>query len=583
MFKNIKYAIKLYVQYAWKKKASIALMLWATLALATYAEPLFISKAVQFIEVYYNTWEINLNYVYLLFALWLFITVTISLLQFVSRFYLTWKISLNEEMWETEESIWKIFNMNYWSYLSEKPWKIYKTLDRWTSAINQSAFILLQDYFRASVWILGVTMIMLYVDWRMTIATMIMIPFMWIIWYIVAWKTIKPQKTVNEEWENVFWKINNYVTNLQIVRIFNLKDKLSKNIKQNIDNIKEKQLKVWMAWEVSSIYTWTVTMLTRVIVLSSGFYFMYNNSLTFSELILFTSLIWYLYFPIWFIFNWMQTFQRVLTEIWDYREKFENMDIEKDSEWATDIKEIKWEITLKNVWFSYNKDRVIFDNLNLTVKPWEKLALVGHTGSWKSTVTNLILRLWDVNSWEILLDWKNINDITYKSLREHIWIVSQDNSLFNWTILENLQIIKDWSTIKDIEDALKKAKADFVFKLKDWINSEIWERGLKLSWWEKQRIAIARVFLKNPEIFILDEATSALDNKTEIQIQEALNELMKGKTSIIIAHRLSTIKNVDRIIMLEDWKIIEEWNYDELISKWGKFAQMANPDKLILS
>lgn len=124
---------------------------------------------------------------------------------------------------------------------------------------------------------------------------------------------------------------------------------------------------------------------------------------------------------------------------------------------------------------------------------------------------------------------------------------------------------------------------DFVFKQKDWINTEIWERWLKLSWWEKQRLNIARIFLRNPEILVLDEATSALDNKTEIEIQKSLDELIAWKTSIIIAHRLSTIKKVDRIFVLENWQIVEVWNYEELLAKKWKFFELANPDKMVMN
>jgi ABC-type multidrug transport system fused ATPase/permease subunit len=139
------------------------------------------------------------------------------------------------------------------------------------------------------------------------------------------------------------------------------------------------------------------------------------------------------------------------------------------------------------------------------------------------------------------------------------------------------------ATKKDIQQALKNAKAEFVFNLKDWLDTIIWERWLKLSWWEKQRISIARLFLKNPKIIVLDEATSALDNKTEKEIQSALDKLIKWRTTIVIAHRLSTIQNSDNIIMLENWKIVESGTYDELINKKAKFYNLADPEHLILN
>lgn len=582
MFQNIKYIIWLYIKYTWKTKTIFALLIWIFLAIGVYAEPILISKAVEIIETFYNTGELNINHIYLLFGVWLLATLVISTVHYYYKYYFSSVESLRISIWEMERSINNIFKMPYGHFLSEKPGSTFKKLDKWQIAIEQIIYNVFQDYIRWISWIIFIIALMLFVDWRMAIATIALLPVMIFLGFHINKKTAWQQKLLSKRRESLFWNLQNYVTNLQIVRFFNLENKLDNKLQNEFEDVNSKQLHISKWRTFSNIYTNTIIMLSRVLVLSTWVYLMYIKELTFAELILFVTLIWYLYFPISFLFQWLPNLERYLTEIWDYREKFEDIDVEENSKDAKPLKDIKWEISFKNVDFSYNKDRQIFENLTLNINHGEKVALVGHTGSWKSTITNLLLRLWDVNSGEIKIDWKNIKDVTYKSLREHIWIVSQDNALFNGTIKENLELIKDGTTEEQINKALKDAKADFVFKLKNWINSQIWERWLKLSGWEKQRIAIARVFLKNPEIFILDEATSALDNKTEIQIQEALDKLMIGKTSIIIAHRLSTIKHVDRIVMLEDWKIIEEWSYEELMKLWGKFAAMADPDKLIL-
>ena len=194
-----------------------------------------------------------------------------------------------------------------------------------------------------------------------------------------------------------------------------------------------------------------------------------------------------------------------------------------------------------------------------------------------------MFRFWDPNSGKILLDGQNIAGLKKSQLRAHIGMVSQDNSLFNLTIRENLLFAKPDASDDEIKKALQQASADFVWKLEKGIETMIGERGLKLSGGEKQRLSIARLFLQNPKILVLDEATSALDNKTEKNIQQSLDALMKGKTAIIIAHRLSTIKNVDKILMIENGKIIESGTYDELVARGGKFAELANPDRLVIS
>lgn len=583
MFENIIYSLKKYSYYAWKRNTALTFIIWTIITFGLYIEPLFIAKAVSFLEEYYNTKELDIEWIYKTFGLWIVFTIILWWLHYYHRYYLVDVPCLDEEVWEFQNTGNKVMKMKYWDYLSQKPWELYKDLDRWLASLFQINFVTTQEYFRAIIWLVFISVVMFFINWQMALAALSLTPVVAFIWLSVIKNTVKIQKTVHKEWSAAYWTLWNFITNLQVVKNFAIQNKVKDTLRDKIVPTSDKQKVISKRWSFSSIYTNIVIILWRMLVLGVWLYLIYNNQTSFAEIILFITLIAYIYMPISFIFQNMRSFQDNLTSLQTYRDKFENMDLEEDSENAVELKNVKWEISLQDVWFSYNKDRMIFENLNLTITPWEKVALVGHTGSWKSTITNLILRLWDVNSWAIKIDWTNIKEITYKSLREHIWIVSQDNSLFNWTILENMQMIKSDASLEDIENALRKAKADFVFDLKDWINSEIWERGLKLSGWEKQRIAIARVFLKNPEIFILDEATSALDNKTEVQIQEALDDLMKNKTSIIIAHRLSTIKNVDRIIMLENWKLIEEWTYDELISKWGKFAQMANPDKLILN
>lgn len=582
MLENLKYSMILFIKYAWIKKAIFSLVLWIIIYLGLYIEPILISTSIWYIEDFYNTWIIDFPQIYKTFAFWLIIWVLISILWYYHRYYLIDVICLEEETWEFSTKWERILRMNFWDYLSEKPWEIYKTLDRWTSAIFSINFWILRDYLKSIFWVLWVFVIMFIINWKLATATFLMVPFLISAWLYFNLKTVKVQKKLHKEWSAVYWTLWNFITNMQLVKNFSLEKKAMNIIEEKKESVLEKQLEVSKRWSFSDIFTSSLIIFSRILVMWTWTYLMYKWETTFAEITLFVAMVSYVYNPIGYIFWNLRTIQESLTSIWEYRDKFENMKPEKDSDNSVNINSTKWEIEFKNVDFSYNENRRILKNLNLKIKQGEKIALVWHTGSWKSTIINLILRLWEINSWKILLDWNDIKNINYESLRWHIWVVSQDNSLFNGTILENMQIIKEDATIQEIENSLKKAKADFVFKLKDWLNSEIWERWLKLSGWEKQRISIARIFLKNPEIFILDEATSALDNKTEIEIQESLNELMENKTSIIIAHRLSTIQHVDRIIMLENWEIIEEWTYEELINKWWKFADLASPSKSVV-
>ena len=238
------------------------------------------------------------------------------------------------------------------------------------------------------------------------------------------------------------------------------------------------------------------------------------------------------------------------------------------------------QITFKNIYFSYQNNTSFFSNFNLKIKHGEKVGIVGRSGAGKSSLINLLLRFYDLDKGEILIDKKNIKSITQDSLRSNIAMVTQDTSLLHRSVEDNIAYGKPKSLLKEIITAAKKAEAhNFILGLKDQYGnvgykSLVGERGVKLSGGQKQRIAIARVILKNAPILLLDEATSSLDSEVEIIIQESLDILMKGKTVIAIAHRLSTIAAMDRLIVMDNGKIIEEGNHKSLIKKKGLYYQL---------
>jgi len=248
---------------------------------------------------------------------------------------------------------------------------------------------------------------------------------------------------------------------------------------------------------------------------------------------------------------------------------------------AKQIQGFKNEIKLNKVIFRYENTDVIKD-LNIKITKGQSVALVGQSGSGKSTIANLICRFYDINEGSITIDGVNIKNIKKKSLRDLIGLVTQDAILFNDSIKNNLLIAKPSATDQEIIDALKVANAwEFVKDLPKKINHNIGESGNKLSGGQKQRLSIARAVLKNPAILVLDEATSALDSESEKLVQDALINLMKNKTSIVIAHRLSTIQNADKIIVLDNGKIIEEGKHKELMSKKGTYNALVKMQSLM--
>ena len=233
-------------------------------------------------------------------------------------------------------------------------------------------------------------------------------------------------------------------------------------------------------------------------------------------------------------------------------------------------------IEFKNVSFKYRKKYVLRD-FNLKIKSGERVGIVGLSGAGKTTLVNLLMRFYDPNGGAVLIDGQNIANVSQDSLRENISYIPQEPTMFNRTIMENIEYGRPGATLREIKEAAREASADeFICGTEKKYNSLVGDRGIKLSGGQRQRIAIARAFLKNAPILILDEATSALDSETEIAIQKAFDKLSAGHTTLVVAHRLSTLRNMDRIIVLDKGRVIESGTHNSLLRKKGLYARLWN-------
>lgn len=317
-----------------------------------------------------------------------------------------------------------------------------------------------------------------------------------------------------------------------------------------------------------------ITDVFNVIVLIAGGLFLYNGTIDFADYSAFVVSIGLFISPVMTLINFMEQYQSGVTGFERFIEIID-AEPEKDEDGALDIGEVDGKIEFKNVFCSYDGLKEVLQGFDLTVEKGKKFALVGPSGGGKTTICHLIPRFYKIDSGEILIDGKNINTLKAESIRKNIGIVQQDIYLFNASIKENILYGRLDATDEEVIEAAKRANIhDYIMTLDKGYDTQIGERGVRLSGGQKQRLSIARVFLKNPPILILDEATSALDNTTEILIQDALDELCRGRTTLVVAHRLSTIKNADEIAVVSDGKIIEQGTHDTLVKLGGEYAEL---------
>ena len=309
-----------------------------------------------------------------------------------------------------------------------------------------------------------------------------------------------------------------------------------------------------------------VTDVFNVFILIAGGIFLYNGKINFADYSTFIISVNLFINPVTTLIGFMEQYQNGVTGFERFLEIIDEKP-EEDAPDAVPLTDVKGEITLDNVEFAYGEEKDVLRGVTMHVRAGEKLALVGPSGGGKTTVCHLLPAFYPITSGKILIDGKDIASLTKESLRANIGIVQQDVFLFNGSMRENILYGRlDATEEEEVIAAAKSANIhDYIMTLPNGYDTEIGERGVRLSGGQKQRLSIARVFLKDPAILILDEATSALDNTTEIYIQEALDALCKGRTTIVVAHRLSTVKNADKIVVIDGGKIAEEGTHEALM------------------
>lgn len=433
-----------------------------------------------------------------------------------------------------------------------------------------------EDLFISLVMLVGSFIILCTINVPLTIITFAIIPFL--LFYTIH-KRNKMKKAFKEtrvKTGEVNATIENSISGVRVTKSFGNKAyEMEKFDKSNgiFKKAREHAYKA-MAEYFSGMF-FLVDMLELIVLIAAG-YFTYLGKINIGDFAAYLLYIKMFLQPIRKLINFNEMFQNGMSGFERY-EEIMNEENEKEIPNAKELKDIKGKITIKDVTFRYDNKESILENFDLDIEAGKMVALVGPSGGGKTTICNLIPRFYDYESGQIFIDDVDISTVTLKSLRENIGIVQQDVFLFTGTIKENIMYGNPNATDEEVIEAAKNACLhDFIMGLEDGYDTFIGERGVKLSGGQKQRISIARVFLKNPAILILDEATSALDNVTEYEIQKALEELSKDRTTLVVAHRLSTVKNSDEIVVLTDKGIEERGTHEELMKLGGVYSNLHN-------
>lgn len=523
-----------------------------------------------------NKISINYDYIMKVIILLIILSILFSIASYIKS-YIAAKISQKLSYNLRSDLIEKIQKIEFKKIEKYKKGDILSRITNDIESINNFFTEAIPELFYHGVYMIGVIIMMIYIDIKLSLIAFISIPLVFFILSLIIKKAQKyfelNQKTLGE----VNSIVEESITNNNIIKSFNTEKHFNKKFKKINTDLKEYNYKSSLYSGVAMPVINFVNNLNYAIIIGIGAYFVIKGVIKIGEVQAFT--------------KYMNEFSRPLAMLGEILGSLQSTAastnrvfniLNKREEKDGDIHTINTpnEIIFKNVDFSYKKDTKVLNKLNFSIEKGKQTAIVGKTGSGKTTIISLLMNYYSVDKGEILFDNININDIEKETLRNKISMVLQDTWVFRGTIKDNITLNKN-TTKEELDDVLEKSYVKHIINsLPNGINFEINEETNNLSEGEKQLITIARALLSNPKILILDEATSNVDSRIEYVIHKSMKNLMKNRTSIVIAHRLSTIINSDKIIVLDKGKIIETGTHKELLNKKGYYYKLYNSGNL---
>ena len=444
-------------------------------------------------------------------------------------------------------------------------------------AISQNLNQILSQMITAATTLIGVLVMMLSISVTMTLVSLVVIPLSLIMMMFVVKKSQKHFRAQQEFLGHTNGHIEEIYGGHNIMKAFNGEEKAIEEFDELSDNLYKS---AWKSQFLSGMMMPIMTFIGNlgyVIVAIMGGFLAIRNKIEVGDILAFIQYVKSFMQPISQtaqIANVMQQTAAAAERVFEFLEEEE---IVEDVENSISTENIEGSVQFENVRFGYNEDKVIINDFSVNIKPGQKVAIVGPTGAGKTTIVKLLMRFYELNGGKILIDGHDYKDFTRNELRKMFGMVLQDTWLFNGSIMENIRYGRLDASDEEVVKAAKLAHADhFIKTLADGYNMEINEEADNISQGQKQLLTIARAILSDPKILILDEATSSVDTRTEVLIQQAMENLMEGRTSFIIAHRLSTIKNADVILVMKDGDIIEQGSHEELLKLNGFYSELYN-------
>lgn len=490
--------------------------------------------------------------------------------------WLTWRTRLSIQYGLLDATVEKLHRLPHDLHRKEGVGAIMTRLDRGISgfinAISEISFNMLP----ALAYLVISVIVMVQLDWRLTLVVLAFAPLPGLIAATIAPRQTRREQTLLDRWVKIYSRFNEVLSAIVTVRSFAMEDAEKGRFLKDVDKTNQLVVDGIRFDTYAGVAQNMIVTIARVSAIAFGAYLIVQHQSTLGTLIAFQGYVGGLFGPVQGLTGIYRTMRTASVSLDQVFSILDTNDFLGDDPHAVELKDFKGEVIFEDVHFSYNEAlNPVLRGIDIHVKPGEMIALVGPSGSGKTTLMALLMRFYDTSKGSVKMDGVDVRYLKQNWLRKQIGVVLQDALLFNESVKDNIAYGKPNASMKEIEEAAKAANAhEFIMKLENGYDTIVGERGSRLSVGERQRIAIARAILKDAPVIVLDEATSALDAELEYLVQEALQRLIKGRTTFVIAHRLSTIVNADRILVLRNGQIIEQGTHSELIYSTGYYASL---------